>query len=87
VKSSAGALLHIIDDILDFSRIDAGRLEPRPRTSLLRPLLARRCRCDRGRARQKDLAVSRDVAPAVPDHIVATVNGCGRSTATRSATP
>jgi signal transduction histidine kinase/ligand-binding sensor domain-containing protein/CheY-like chemotaxis protein len=70
VQHSADALLSIIDDILDFSKFESGRLElelaPFPLRKTLRDML-----CPLGlRAREKGLLFTLDVDPAVPDAVV-----------------
>ena len=71
VRDSGGALLTIINDILDFSKIEAGKLDIEwIDTDILAlaegvgDLLARR-------AEEKGLALTIDVDPALPRHLVA----------------
>ncbi|AUN29442.1 hypothetical protein C0V82_03715 [Niveispirillum cyanobacteriorum] len=71
VRDSGGALLTIINDILDFSKIEAGKLDIEwIDTDILSlaegvgDLLARR-------AEEKSLALTIDVDPALPHHLVA----------------
>lgn len=71
VRDSGGALLTIINDILDFSKIEAGKLDIEwIDTDILNlaegvgDLLARR-------AEEKGLALTIDVDPALPRHLVA----------------
>ncbi|MBM3735289.1 MAG: response regulator [Acidobacteria bacterium] len=70
VHSSAEALLQILNDILDFSKIEAGKLELSETPLDLR-------RCVQGMvdtlafaARQKELELSLDIDPGVPDHVL-----------------
>jgi signal transduction histidine kinase/DNA-binding response OmpR family regulator len=70
VKVSADALLAVVNDVLDFSKVEAGKLEFDPvpfrlRESLLtslKPLALRAC--------QKGLEMIYDIRPEVPDEIV-----------------
>jgi signal transduction histidine kinase/CheY-like chemotaxis protein len=70
VKSSADNLLTIINDILDLSKIEAGKLELSPVAFALRE-------CIRGpidllavRAAQKKIALCSEVSPTVPDRLI-----------------
>jgi signal transduction histidine kinase/ActR/RegA family two-component response regulator len=67
VQQSAESLLHVINDILDVSKIEAGRLNIEPIPFLLRDELARCMTAMSGRANDKGLALEYDVAPDVPD--------------------
>lgn len=66
VKISAEALLTIINDILDLSKIEAGRLELRPEPFELRPLLRGSLKALALRAEAKGLAFTLDVAQDLP---------------------
>jgi signal transduction histidine kinase/DNA-binding response OmpR family regulator len=71
VKSSAESLLRIINDILDLSKIEAGRLSVDPAGFLLREHLARCIKTMAFRASEKeDIELVYEVAPDVPDHLV-----------------
>jgi signal transduction histidine kinase len=71
VQSSAEALLTIINDILDFSKIESGKMELDLTPFDLRPCLARLMKPLAFRAAEKGLELLCDVAPDVPDRIVA----------------
>ena len=71
VKASAGALLDIINDILDFSKIEAGRLDLDPVTFNLPGHLAQTMKLLAVRAHQKNLELTCDIAPEVPEEIIA----------------
>lgn len=69
IVQSGEALLRILDDILDFSRLEAGRLpievttfSPRALMQDVHSLLSRQ-------AAEKDLGLTIDIASAVPDHL------------------
>ncbi|MBZ5559831.1 MAG: response regulator [Acidobacteriia bacterium] len=70
VKSSAESLLRIINDILDLSKIEAGRLSVDPAGFQLREHLARCVKTMAFRASEKDIELVYEVAPGVPDHLV-----------------
>jgi signal transduction histidine kinase/CheY-like chemotaxis protein len=67
VKSSAESLLRIINDILDLSKIEAGRLAVDPAGFQLRDQLARCVKTMAFRAAEKDIELVYEVAPDVPD--------------------
>ncbi|NMF95880.1 ATP-binding protein [Aromatoleum toluolicum] len=69
VKSSADALLTIIDDVLDLSKIEAGRLELESVVFPLRNVLGDTIRGLAVSAHRKGLEVLLDVAPDVPDRL------------------
>jgi signal transduction histidine kinase/ActR/RegA family two-component response regulator len=70
VQKSANALLHIINDILDISKIEAGRLTIEAIGFHLRKQLDESLKILELRAAEKGLAFSADVAPDVPDNVV-----------------
>ena len=65
VQESAGALLQIIDDLLDFAKIEAGRLAIESEPFDVRDLVDRAVGLLAGRAHEKGLRLSVDVAPDV----------------------
>ena len=70
VQKSANALLHIINDILDISKIEAGRLTIEAIPFHLRKQLDESLKILELRAGEKGLAFNADVAPDVPDDVV-----------------
>lgn len=66
VKSSGESLLTIINEILDFSRIEAGRLSVDPQPCYLRESLADTLKPFQMRAAQKGLVFRSRLAPNVP---------------------
>src|SRR3954470_2051899 len=73
VKWSADALLNLINDILDFSKIEAGRIELDPVEFLLRDAISETLNPLALRATSKGLELASDIAPDVPDAIIADV--------------
>ena len=71
VRSSAESLLHVINDILDVSKIEAGRLTLEPIAFELRAQLDRCIKTLAYRAIEKGLTLRHDVTPDVPDHLTA----------------
>ncbi|TCP08809.1 PAS domain S-box-containing protein [Caldimonas thermodepolymerans] len=71
VKSSAVALLNIINDILDLSRIEAGRMSVEHLAFDVRTLLQEAIAPLEPRAREKHLQLNCLVAPDVPPRLVA----------------
>ena len=65
VQESAGALLQILDDLLDFAKIEAGRLAIESEPFDLRDLVDRAVGLLAGRAHEKGLRLSVDVEPNV----------------------
>jgi signal transduction histidine kinase/ActR/RegA family two-component response regulator len=70
VQNSAHDLLRIINDILDISKIEAGRLTIDALPFHLRGELDESLKILAIRAAEKRLSFNADVAPDVPDHIV-----------------
>ena len=66
VKVSADSLLQIIDDILDLSKVEAGRLELERVDFALRPLLEEVLDPLALRAHEKGVELLLDIAPTVP---------------------
>jgi hypothetical protein len=73
VKSSADSLLHVIDDVLDFSTMEAGRLDLDTRAFSVRDFVADAAHLFDLPARQKGLTLTAAVDGAGPDIVVADV--------------
>jgi CheY-like chemotaxis protein len=71
VQMSAQALLQIVNDILDISKIEAGRLELEPAAFPLRDRLSHAMKTLSVTARDKGLQFTSDVGADVPDDLVA----------------
>ena len=69
IKSSADSLLHIINDMLDLSRIEAGRFELDHSDFPLRILLDEALKPLLVRIHSKGLAFSLDIDAEVPEHL------------------
>jgi PAS domain S-box-containing protein len=69
-RRSADSLLTIIDDVLDFSKVEAGRLEIEATTIDLLQLLEDARDLLWHRAREQGLVLVSHVAPEVPTHVV-----------------
>jgi two-component system, sensor histidine kinase and response regulator len=70
VKSAADNLLGILNDLLDFAKIEAGRLELDLGDFSLRSAVGSTLRALAARAHRKGLEVVCDVHPAVPDALI-----------------
>jgi signal transduction histidine kinase/CheY-like chemotaxis protein len=70
VQTSADALLRVINDILDLSKIEAGRLTIEPLAFALRAQVDRCIKTLAFRAHEKGLSLMASVAPDVPDDLV-----------------
>jgi signal transduction histidine kinase/ActR/RegA family two-component response regulator len=69
VRASAESLLRVINDILDVSKIEAGRMTLEPVDFELREQLERCIMTLAFRAKEKGLTLRCDVTPDVPDHV------------------
>lgn len=70
IKSSSNALLEIINEILDFSRIDSGALVLNPVGFSISTLLHDTCLPLQVRAQQKQLAFRWELAADIPDLLI-----------------
>ena len=70
VRESADALLRLIDDILDFSKVEERKLELDPTEFNLRDSLEDAVRLLALRAQQKGLELACHIRPGVPDAVV-----------------
>jgi signal transduction histidine kinase len=70
VRRSGEALLAIINDILDFAKIEAGQLELEAAPFALRALLGETLKTLASLAHQKGLELACDVQPDVPDGLL-----------------
>jgi two-component system sensor histidine kinase/response regulator len=70
VHSSANALLDVINDLLDFAKIEAGKLELDPADFSLRALLNETLRALALRAHKKGLELVCQLQPDVPDALI-----------------
>ena len=71
IKLSADTLLGVIEDILDFSKVEAGMLQVDPMTVEVGQVFGDAVKAMALRAHQKGLELVYRVSPAVPDYIVA----------------
>ncbi len=70
VNTSADSLLDIIEDILDYSKIEAGRLELEPHSFTLSTLLQELKHIFSTRAAQKRVELLFDIDPSIPSVLV-----------------
>ncbi len=70
VKSSADALLTIINDVLDFSKIESGKLELEATEFDIRDTIGMVLKALALRAHQKDLELACDIASDVPMRVI-----------------
>ncbi len=71
ITTSASALLALIEDLLDYSKIEAGRLELEPQRMAVRELVESVVELMAVRAFTKKIGLGCHIAPEVPDTIVA----------------
>jgi len=70
IQSSSRHLLGIVNDILDLSKFEAGKLQLRPAEFSLREAMGEVADLVSGQAQAKGLALTVDVAPGVPDILI-----------------
>jgi two-component system sensor histidine kinase/response regulator len=70
VKSSTESLMQVINDILDYSKIEAGKLDLDPIEFQLHDLLGDALKALALRAHSKGLEITSDIGEGVPDHVV-----------------
>ena len=70
VRESAGSLLRLLNDILDFSRIEARRLEIESSIFVVRDVVEKTARSLSIRADEKHLELTCRIDPSVPDQLV-----------------
>ncbi len=68
------SLLNLINDILDLSKVEAGRVELEATAMDLRDIIARAMEVVEGRVRAKGLSLRQVIAPGVPVHLVGDPN-------------
>ncbi len=71
ILEAGECLLALLNEILDFSRIESGRIELDPTPGDLRDCIGAVVRLLAMRAEEKSVALKFDVTPAVPDFVVA----------------
>lgn len=71
VRHSGHALLALIEDLLDFSSMEAGKFHLRPEPGNLRQLVGHVVELSASRADEKNIEIAAYVAPDVPETIVA----------------
>ena len=70
VRDSAGSLLVLINGILDFSKLEAGKLELESVSFSLRGCVAESLKLFGLRANQKGIELTADIPAEVPDHLI-----------------
>jgi PAS domain S-box-containing protein len=73
-KLSADSLLTVIDEILDFSKVEAGKLVLEPIEFQLRECVEIALRLQALRAQEKGLDLSCDISPDVPGYVIGDPN-------------
>ena len=71
ITTSASALLALIEDLLDYSKIEAGRLELEPQRMSVRELVEGVVELMAARAFAKNIGLGCHIAPDVPETVVA----------------
>lgn len=71
ISTSASALLALIEDLLDYSKIEAGRLELEPQSMNVRELVENIVELMASRAFAKNIGLGCHIAPDVPETVTA----------------
>ncbi|MEO0900178.1 MAG: ATP-binding protein [Bacteroidota bacterium] len=69
ISTSSQNLLSILNDILDYSRVEAGKLELEPRTFLLKDLMEEVMALFSKKAMEKDLDINFHLDPKIPAYL------------------
>ena len=70
LKSSGDSLLGVIDDILDFSKVESGKLDLNPIEFNLQDMMDETMRAFALRAHEKGLELVYEIDPEIPDYLV-----------------
>lgn len=70
IRRNGRGLLHLVNEILDLSRGEAGRLPVQPRPCAVRPTLERAITLIQRRAQAKELDLRLTLAPSVPEAVL-----------------
>lgn len=70
IQTSSKALLSIINDILDYSKVEAGKLELDPTELCLSDLMGNVADLFNVNAEEKGIEMVLDIAPDVPEHVI-----------------
>lgn len=70
IEQSGEALLHIINDVLDYSKMEAGQLELDPTAFSIRDVVDSAVQLVRQKCGEKSITIRTFVAPEIPDQIV-----------------
>lgn len=70
LAKSAQTLLHIVNDVLDYSRIESGMVKADYNNISLRQLLQEICQEFATEARNKGLELKIDISPEIPEHLL-----------------
>lgn len=70
LKRSALALLHLIDEVLDLSRIESGRFELDEKPMALKPVVQQVVELFSPQAQQKGITLHTEIDPTVPQRVV-----------------
>ncbi len=70
IRSSASSLVTVINDVLDLSKIESGKVELHPEPFEIRPLVDAVLETVADRCAQRNVGVAAIIAPEVPSHLV-----------------
>ncbi len=87
VTASGTALMALIEDLLDFSKIETGKIELRPETVEIRPFCESLVELMAARAHGKGIGIAAHIGAEVPETIVLIRTDCARPCSICWATP
>jgi signal transduction histidine kinase/CheY-like chemotaxis protein len=70
IAKSGTALVQLVEDLLDFSMLSAGRFKLNPRKEAVRPLIESAVEMLASRAHAKGIEIGSTIAPELPEHLI-----------------
>lgn len=70
ISQSGTALVQLVEDLLDFSTLAAGRFQLKPRREAVRPLIESVVELLSSRAHAKGIEIGSTISPAIPENLV-----------------
>jgi signal transduction histidine kinase len=69
IRASADILLNVIGDVLDLSKIEAGRIEVKPVAANLEHVVQKTLSLFRGQAKNRSIGMAYHLSASLPDHV------------------
>jgi PAS domain S-box-containing protein len=70
IRKSGGNLLHVLNDILDYAKIESGKLAMDAQPTALRELIEAAVETFRAKASAKEIELVCEIAPELPEHVL-----------------